>query len=139
MEDSRLEFDAEAVQNEGETYSSLTDINGVPVFTESFTGKVKRKQSEQEAQNRKLWDGIFVEPMGVKENSIDMLFMGTTQQIVKPEETANTTDNSLWYPLFGVWALVFLGVMVWYCQRRSHKIEEKKKEIEEKYFIGAEE
>ncbi|MDD3139130.1 MAG: hypothetical protein PHX08_09180 [Lachnospiraceae bacterium] len=135
MEESGLEFDAETVQNQGDTYSSLTDINGVPVFTEEFTERIKTEQRGQAEKEKELSQEVFVEPMNRQKNSTDMLFMGTTQQVLKEEETTAHAENSLWYPLFGVWMLVFLAAMIWYCQRRNRKTEEKKKEVQKKYIL----
>ena len=135
MEESGLKFDAAAVQNQGETYSSLTDMNGVPIFTGDFARRIEQEKSEQSAQETVLSQEVFIKPMTVQKNSTDMLFMGTTQQILKAEEETSVAEHSLWYPLFGVWILVFLIAMAWYCQRRNRKTEEKKKEVEKNYVL----
>ena len=42
MADPNLELDTSILEDQGKVYSSLTDINGIPLFTSGFREKAKQ-------------------------------------------------------------------------------------------------
>lgn len=137
MADPNLELDTSILEDQGKVYSSLTDINGIPLFTSGFREKAKQVGEEAETGEREVQARIFTGSLldtGREESLKDQLFQGTAQRVVKEEESGQSEGLSL-YPFLGGAFLLFFVLLLWYCRRRERKTREKALRMEEEPFV----
>ena len=133
MENEELELDLSVLDQQGETYSSVTDLSGVPVFTIEFQNRVNKEQRKQNAEEAALEEQVFVlEP---EEKSEDELLTGLFQventQVIRGEAGEPETTDSL-YPALGACAVIFALFLIFYWRRRTEKIRIQQRKLEEK-------
>lgn len=136
--DSELKLDMSVFQNEGEAYSSLTDINDIPIFTSSFreiTEKVSKQEKQEEQHIAKQIFNDKMTDLQTNEELVQVLFQGETQRIIKKEAEIEESNSVLIYPMLGLFFAVFLVVMLGYCKKRSAKTEQAKAAIEDHFIV----
>lgn len=132
MADSDLEFDPSVVQDRGETYSSLTDMNEIAVFTKSFEEQVLIVKERESIQDDFLMEQPFTMAMAVDdsgEEMISVLFQDNKQNVIKTEEKSTYNQNGLFISCFGIAFAVFLALMIVYCRARNRKMEDEKQHM----------
>lgn|GEM_PF-1092100 len=136
MEDTDLKFDTSVLENRGETYSSLTDIHDIPLFTTAFAEKVEEVQEQNQKKQRDLNLKIFVEDSqsGVGNDEVKaMLFYETTGKVIKKEQEGQIDSTIIPFLWIGIAGCLFAVLLCGYCNRKNKKIEEAKKSIEESF------
>lgn len=132
---SELEFNTEILKQKNESYSSLTDLNGVALFTDDYETLIEKKQQEDSQKNSEIEKKLFVTEMrqeGADDEVINTLFLNTSQEVVKVNTTPAEQDLSLVFPAIGIVFCVFLLFMVQYYKKRRRKSEEKIAAINDK-------
>lgn len=122
MDDSHLMFDSSVLQNQGETYSSLTDMNNIPIFTESFERKVVYMKELNCRDEQILIRQPFMDVMRDRsEDTVIMgkLFQGQSQRFVKADPEISGTEDFGGYIFLAVCFSVFFFIMFAYCRRRK--------------------
>lgn len=139
MADSDLEFDPSALQDRGETYSSLTDINEIAIFTKSFEEQVLIVKERESIQDDFLMEQPFTTAMAVddsEEEIISVLFRDSKQNVIKAGEKAAYNQNGLLISCFGLAFAVFLALMIVYCRARNRKTEDEKQHMLNEFVYG---
>lgn len=102
-----LKLNTDVVNNRTETYSSLTDIYGIPIFSNELEGKVKEYKEEQAIQRAKTEQQLFIITMNDTtsdyEQIKEQLFMQTQGLVIK-----NNTEITKASPIF---PSIILGIM----------------------------
>jgi len=83
-EAEEIQINPSVLQQKGKTYSSLTDINGVPLFTNKYEETIVFVQGEKAAESRNLQVLIFTgntEKRDEDDKVQDRLFMSTGTQV----------------------------------------------------------
>ncbi|WP_195268311.1 hypothetical protein [Eubacterium sp. 1001713B170207_170306_E7] len=132
---SELEFNTEILKQKNESYSSLTDLNGVALFTDDYETLIEIKQQENGRKNSEIQQKLFVTEIrqeGADDDVVNTLFLNTSQEVVKVNTTPADQDLSLVFPAIGIVFCVFLLFMVQYYKKRRRKSEEKIAAINDK-------
>lgn len=132
---SELQFNTDILKQKSESYSSLTDLNGVALFTDDYEAIVEKKHQEDSQQNNEIQQKLFVTEIqqeGADDGIINTLFMSTSQEVVKADTTPAGQDLSLVFPVVGIIFCMFLLFMVQYYKKRRKKSEEKIAAINDK-------
>lgn len=135
--DSDLQFDTSALQGRGETYSSLTDINKIEVFTKSFEKDVMTVKEQEVQHEAFLLEQPFANAMNVDQDNeqiIAALFQGNQQNVLKSNEITSQNRNGLLFSIVGIVFALFLGAMVVYCRNRNQKTKEEKQHIVDSFM-----
>ena len=132
--DPDLEFDTSVLMDRGETYSSLTDINEIEVFTKSFEERIGTVKEQENAYEVYLADQPFTGVMAVdgsSEQMLAVLFQGRQQSVIRGEDVESQNGNGIFFSFVGMVFALFLGIMVLYSRKRNRKIEMEKQHIED--------
>ncbi len=126
QKDLELEVTTSDSQNTKD-YSSLTDINKIPLFTDEFNVEKQKKLSNDKKETSKINKEIFCAKLDSSDDSINMnqLFLSESQPYIKPEEHNNQVQNSIIFPITGIVMVTFLFFMIKYCQKRKRILNEK--------------
>lgn len=65
-----IELHPEAAKHRQDTYSSLTDLAGIDVFSDKFEETVGKVRKENESRSKEIQEGIFVEKV-IREQDMD--------------------------------------------------------------------
>lgn len=108
-------------------YSSLTDMNNLPLFSEQFEAVKKQKNNGDRKAIKELNQKVFCAKMhGNKEDvKVGQLFLSENQLYSKQEESNTSIKTSYFIPISGICIIVFLYLMIVYCQKRRRKLKEK--------------
>lgn len=127
MEEKSLELklNTDVVNNRTETYSSLTDIYGIPIFSNELEGKVKGYQEEQAIQRAKTEQQLFIKTMNDTtsdyEQITEQLFMQTQVLVIK--NNAEITKASPIFPIviLGIMTVIFTVSLIKIIKRKKRK------------------
>ncbi len=116
-ENTNLELDTSSVNNRNGVRSSLTDINGVFVFTNEFQEQKERveqeKQQRQDELSGKIFDGN--ERVNSGDKIIEGLFSGGEEQIIVRDNQLDEGGHMLIYQMGSLILIIILflvGTMV---------------------------
>ncbi len=134
MAETKLNFDEEILQNKGNTYSSLTELNKVPLFTIDFKETVAYVNQKEIQNQQYVMSQIFVNKM--KEEQMDsvivqMMFQQDTQRTIKKEQVMTEQTDTWLYPFTGCAFGIFFAVLIGYCKKKNRRL--KKIKIEDMY------
>ncbi|MFV0362885.1 MAG: hypothetical protein ACK5LL_07330 [Suipraeoptans sp.] len=118
-------LDFSILEDEEETYSSLTDIHNVPLFTNDFSNRIVYKGREAEEKNKIIEDVIFIEEIAVSDvdkTLLDSLFLVETSSVVKRDLIEEETKEYE-MPIMISAVCIFAVVMGIYIRYRNKKIE----------------
>lgn len=130
--DSDLEFDTSVLKDRGETYSSLTDMNEIEVFTRSFEKRIETVREQENSYEVYLAEQPFTGVMAVDESGeqiLEVLFQDRQQSMIRGGEVEGQSRNGIIFSVVGVLFALFLGIMLLYCRKRNRKIEKEKQHI----------
>lgn len=130
--DSDLEFDTSVLKDRGETYSSLTDMNEIEVFTRSFEKKIETVSEQEELYEVHIAEQPFTGVMAVDESGeqiLEVLFQGKQQSVIRGGEAESQNGKGIAFSAVGVMFALFLGIMLLYCRKRDQRIEKEKQHI----------
>jgi len=120
---SELKIDTSVLINQGDTYSSLTDLSRIPLFTTSFQEITERVATERKQNNQRIVEQVFQNSMtdsDENEQLIQLLFQGEKEQARRREVGIQGEGMSLHiYPTMGLTVLLFLTGLLYYCKKRS--------------------
>lgn len=124
MSTSELQLDTDILKDQGkDVYSSLTDLNEIPVFTPDFAKKVNAVKKQEQEQATRINRHIFVgdmEPVNTDRQIIAVLFQEETLQVVEEKELAEAAAIAPpMYFFLGMVFLCFLGFMIVYISKRK--------------------
>lgn len=114
-ENSNLDLDTDSVNSRNGVRSSLTDLNGVLVFTDEFQEQRERfieGKEEQETEIRtKMFENLFLS--GEEEGVVTKLFSGRAEALIVRNEQTAESGQPVWLQAGGLIliALLFAGVM----------------------------
>ncbi|MBQ1802072.1 MAG: type VII secretion protein EssA [Lachnobacterium sp.] len=108
-------------------YSSLTDMNNLPLFSEQFEAVKKQKNNVDKKKIKDLSQKVFCVKMHESNDDVrvNQLFLSENQLYSKQEESNTSIKTSYFIPISGICIIVFLYSMIVYCQKRRRKLKEK--------------
>lgn len=125
-ENTNLELDTDSVSGRNGVRSSLTDINGVFVFTDEFE-KQKDKVNEEYQSTREELDGkVFAQAMvGTQEDSVrTQLFQPGNEQLIVRNEQVQGKDYPIIYQAGGLLLILIvflLGTVTLFRKKGTNK------------------
>lgn len=120
-------IDPSVLNERSNTYSSLTDINGIDVFTNKYEEKVKGYNENAEEAFLDLKNKIFIEQINDEDSQYEevktQLFINTQTQghIMKEEVQDEVLTNGLAVPVTGIMTVIFVLFMFSYFGKRKSK------------------
>lgn len=129
QDESALELHPDLVRQRQDTYSSLTDLNGIDVFFTDFENAVRHVSSErlQELQKLegKMFDGQTTVWEGVDRQLAEKLFAGQEENILRHDYVQD--GNKLSFVDIGMVLISMLGMSALYVFFFRNRKERKKK------------
>lgn len=125
-----IQIDPSVLNERSNTYSSLTDINGIDVFTDKYEEQVKGYNENAKEAFGELKNKIFIEQMSDEDSQQEevkaQLFINTQGYIIKEEVQNEVLTNGLAVPIIGIMTVIFVLFMVSYFgKRKSRKLLQK--------------
>lgn len=136
MTNPNLEFDPSTLDDRGDSYSSLTDLNGIEVFTLKFEQKVESVNQQLAGYEAFLAEQPFAGNMSYDDSDeqiVSGLFLQNTFTSIKTEETNIQGVMGLYVAVVALLFGIFLGALLTYCRKKAQKLEEEKGYINNQY------
>lgn len=130
MVDSGLNFETGNMQNNDKTYSSLTDINNINLFTTSFQLNVELKEENemQKMQEVKMQMFVYSNEDDHYSEIIDSMFLDNSNRIIK-QDTLSVQEQTYGMTIISGFVVLTMFFVVIYLQYRNKKFEKRKKFI----------
>lgn len=130
MVDSGLNFETGNMQNNDKTYSSLTDINNINLFTTSFQLNVELKEENemQKMQEVKMQMFVYSNEDDHYSEIIDSMFLDNSNRIIK-QDTLSIQEQTYGMTIISGFVVLTMFFVVIYLQYRNKKFEKRKKFI----------
>lgn len=130
MADSGLNFEIVDMQNNNETYSSLTDINNINLFTTSFQLNIESKEEieMQKMQEVKMQMFVYGNEDDYYSEIIDSMFLDNSNRIIK-QDTSSVQEQTYGMTIISGCVVLTMFFIVIYLQYRNKKFEKRKKFI----------
>ncbi len=114
--DSALDLNPELVKQRQDTYSSLTDLHGIDIFSDEFAERLQEIEANFEKQEQQLKNVVFIEEAG-NTNDVDgwlysQLFVEKEELVLKQEYV--NKEDSLSLIDIGIMAIVVFAVAALY-------------------------
>lgn len=123
MED--VELDLSILEEHEKTYSSLTDINGVNLFTDKYEETVIQYKKRQEEEQGSVQEVLFVEEpekeADIYEQVKEELFLGEEAQIIQKETADASEDTTYLTPILVITLLATILLLKSYVEKRKRK------------------
>lgn len=105
-----LKLDTDSVRERTGVRSSLTDINQVFVFTDTFKERKEAVEREQKTAEENLRGTVFAKAFegGESADITDLMFMESTEELLIRNEQEAADKNS-WTPAWLVVAAILIG------------------------------
>lgn len=121
-----IQLDPSVLQEQGETYSSLTDTNQIPLFTNNFEEMQEKKQKRDEEIVRTVKTALF---QNEKEHGLNeyeriqnSLFMNTEIQLKKEEIKEESNQVGTAVAAVGILLIIFfMFAFSWMEKRRKRR------------------
>lgn len=121
-DNSNLQLDTDSVRDRVGVRSSLTDINQIFVFTDTFTKEKESVEEELQAAEEELHGTVFVETIGKEAETelTDLIFMENTEELLirKEKETAESRSWSLLW-IFSATLILFAAAFYYKSSRKG--------------------
>lgn len=122
---SALELNPEVVNHRTETYSSLTDIYGIPIFSDDLEQKIREYQDEQAIQREKTESELFVKAMvgtaSDYEQVKEQLFMQSQGLVLKNNTAIVQTSPFMPITILGIMTAIFAVSLIKIITQRKKK------------------
>lgn len=125
--ESELELHPETAKYRQDTYSSLTDLNGIDVFSEEFQKAVERVLGEENRKKEELENKAFVSEIftvqGADEELEAKLFLGEEETVLRHDyekEKDNWSVTDIGMVLFSMLAVAAL-YLFFFQDRKARK------------------
>lgn len=129
QEEGAVELHPELAKQRQNTYSSLTDLNGIDVFFTEFENTVRHAASERiqelKALEGKMFDGQMTIWEGVDGELTEKLFAGQEENILRHDYTQ--AESRLSFVDIGMVLIAVMGVSALYVFFFRDRKERKKK------------
>lgn len=132
MARSDININPDVLENQIDNYSSLSDLNHIPVFTNDYGETIAKKNNKQKEQEKRLQTEIFQKEMILNQTTDDItgqLFLEEKQQVIKQDVQTDGTGQRYIGIGMGVVILLFLMFMGSYIRRRQQRMKEKGERI----------
>ena len=132
MARSDININPDVLENQIDNYSSLSDLNHIPVFTNDYGETIAKKNNKQKEQEKRLQTEIFQKEMILNQITDDItgqLFLEEKQQVIKQDVLTDGTVQRYIGIGMGVVILLFLMFMGSYIRKRQQRMKEKGERI----------
>ncbi len=124
-----IKIDPSVLDERNETYSSLTDVNGAEVFTDTYEKKVKEYEQKEKQAYQAVQKDVFVQEIypesDVYTNIKASMFRDTTIQMEKESTSHSQSQSGLEIPITIVISLTAILFILRYMKRRKEKRKQK--------------
>lgn len=110
---SNLQLDVDSIRSRAGVRSSLTDINQIFVFSDSFRKTKESVEKEQQAAKEELYGTVFVKTLGKETELKDFMFLENTEELLVRNEQEAVGSRS-WSPLWILPVMVILFATAFY-------------------------
>lgn len=95
---SDIIFDASAVKKRASSYSALSDLHGISVFTNSFIEKEAQYKATQKKKNDQIVTGVLSSESksGAYETWVNLVLKSEDQRILKEEYRPAVQTSNVW-------------------------------------------
>lgn len=132
MARSDININPDVLENQIDNYSSLSDLNHIPVFTNDYGETIAKKNNKQKEQEKRIQTEIFQKEMILNQTTDDItgqLFLEKKQQVIKQDvQTDGTGQRYIGIGMVFV-ILLFLMFMGSYIRKRQKRMKEKGERI----------
>ncbi len=122
---SNITLDPSILQEKNETYSSLTDTNGVDLFTDKYEKWVETVKTEEENQNRQIEKVIFNTGSETEQSEYERvqnrLFLNTQPQVKKEIVGKGKNQTGMAVATVGIILIVFFLVLFSFSEKRRKR------------------
>lgn len=121
-ENANLQLDVDSVRDRAGVRSSLTDINQIFVFSDSFQKEKEAVEKEQQAAKEELYGTVFVKTPGKETELKDLIFLENTEELLirNEQETAESQPWPLMWILFAA-VVLFAAAFLYKDSRKGKK------------------
>lgn len=120
-----IAIDPSVLEERNESYTSLTDMNGIPVFMNAYEEQVKNYQQVQQSIYKELQRKIFIEPLAHEQDTTltvkKMMFSNTTDPVVKATEKNEESQLAMAVPVLGLLTVFVIILLLRYIEKRRRK------------------
>lgn len=120
-----IRLDPSVLQEQGETYSSLTDTNQIPLFTNTFEELQKKKREEEAETLGEVKTALFQdkEDHGLTEYERiqNNLFINTETQLIKEEIEEKGSQTGTAIASVAILLILFFMVAFSWMEKRSKR------------------
>ncbi len=128
MARSDININPDVLENQIDNYSSLSDLNHIPVFTNDYGETIAKKNNKQKEQEKRIQTEIFQKEMILNQTTDDItgqLFLEEKQQVIKQDVQTDGTGQRYIGIGMGFVILLFLMFMGSYIRKRQQRMKEK--------------
>jgi len=120
-----ITIDPSVLNERSNAYSSLTDINGIDVFTNRYEAQVKEYNENVQKEFMDLKNQVFFKQIDNEDSQYEeiktQLFLNTQGQILKEEVQNEILTNGLTVPVMGIMTIIFMLFMVSYFGKKQSR------------------
>jgi hypothetical protein len=122
---TEITIDPSVLKERTASYSSLTDINGADVFTDSFQGKAAQFKEQKNLPYTTVQEKVFIKSL---ENSTDVyeqvrnsMFTSSEINVVKDNSAKAPNGMGFAIPIIGIAFVIVIIIMIRYVDERRRK------------------
>lgn len=124
-QNSEITIDTDVLKDRTQTYSSLTDKNGVPVFTKDYQEKLATYQERVNQPYQWIQQEIFLKTASTSEDQYEqvksILFTGSERTVVKEERVKTASTSMISIVVVTVFLVIVLLALLQYISRKRRK------------------
>lgn len=123
-DDNTLDLNTEELKNKKEDYSSLTDINGIAVFTNDMKDVINKQNFAEEQKNDEIKNTLFTDEFSNDSQDGTILTSHLFSQPVSfDKQQIQSSSQDLIIP-FVIGSAIVLGVIVFIITKRKYSRKE---------------
>ncbi|MFA9379052.1 MAG: hypothetical protein ACERKZ_20250 [Lachnotalea sp.] len=123
-ETTDITIDPSVLKERTQAYSSLTDINGANVFTNTFEAKVKQYKDQINQSYGNVEEGVFIQSVDntdIYEQVKSVMFSSSEIKVKKESYTNTSSATGFAIPIMGIAFVIVIIVMIRYVNKRRRK------------------
>lgn len=122
---SEINIDPNVLNERATTYSSLTDINGLDVFTDSFQKKVTQNKKNTMQPYKTVEGEIFIKSMDTHSDIYEQvksnMFVSSEMKVLENTSKASSSGFEFAIPIIGIVFIIVIIIMIRYVEKRRKR------------------
>lgn len=122
---SDIKIDPDVLENQTEVYSSLSDVNHIPVFTDGYGENIAQKKKMALENESKLQRAIFQGEISITQSTDDIvneMFLADNYTVIKQDSQNDISNSKITYICLSIFVLLFLVFLALYVEKRKQNI-----------------